>query len=94
MSNEVIKKGNVLIREALGYDVWVRWDKNNGGDWKYSARIEGTNISFPIPSTYTIGGVVQGSPPNRLSTEIYLKGNPISRDSTFLLVYEDGPHTV
>jgi hypothetical protein len=89
----ILKDGNA-IRQAREYDIWVRWDRNDGGDWIYKERIEGTNVSFPIPSTYTIGGVVQGSQPNRLSTEIYLKGNPISRNFSFLLVYEDGPHTV
>jgi hypothetical protein len=82
------------IRKAHEYDIWIKWDRNDGGDWIYKQRIDGTNISFPIPSTYTIGGIIQGSAPNRLSTEIYLKGNPISRNSSFLLVYEDGPHTI
>jgi len=89
----ILKDGNE-IRQAHEYDIWIKWDRSDNGDWIYKQRIDGTNISFPIPSTYTIGGVVQASPPNRLSTEIYLKGNPISRNSTFLLVYEDGPHTV
>jgi len=89
-----ITKDGVEIAKANEYDIWLRWDRNDGGDWIYKERLEGTNISFPIASTYTIGGVVQGSEPNRLSTEIYLKGTPISRDSSFLLVYEDGPHTI
>ena len=82
------------VRKANEFDIWLKWDRNDGGDWLYKQRIDGGNISFPIPSTYTIGGVVQGSAPNKLSAEIYLKGTPITRDSSFLLVYEDGPHTV
>jgi hypothetical protein len=89
----ISKNGNV-IRQAHEYDIWVKWDRNDGGDWIYKQRIDGTNISFPIPSTYTIGGVVQGSAPNKLTTEVYLKGDPISRNSSFLLVYTDGPHTI
>jgi hypothetical protein len=89
----ILKNGNV-IRQAQDYDIWIKWDRSDGGDWIYKERIVGTNISFPIPATYTKNGIVQGSAPNRLSTEIYLKGNPISRGSSFLLVYEDGPHTV
>jgi hypothetical protein len=89
----ISKNGNV-IRQAHEYDIWVKWDRNDGGDWIYKQRIDGTNISFPIPSTYTIDGVVQGSAPNRLSLEVYLKGDPISRNSSFLLVYTDGPHTI
>ena len=82
------------IRKAHEFDIWLKWHRSDNGDWIYKQRIDGGNISFPIPSTYTIGGVVQGSPPNRLNAEIYLKGTPITRDSAFLLVYEDGPHTV
>lgn len=82
------------IRKAHEFDIWLKWDRNDNGDWLYKQRVDGGNISFPIPSTYTIGGVVQGSAPNKLSAEIYLKGTPITRDSSFLLVYTDGPHTV
>ena len=89
-----IYKDSFHIRQAYQYDIWIRWDKNDGGDWIYKERIEGSSISFPIPSTYTIGGVVQGSQPSELSIEIYLKGNPITRDFNTLLVYEDGPHTI
>jgi len=89
-----ISKDDNIIKQAHEYDIWVKWDRNDGGDWIYKQRIDGTSISFPIPSTYTINGIVQGSIPNRLTTEIYLKGDPISRTSSFLLVYTDGPHTV
>ena len=89
-----IQKNGNEIRKAHEFDIWVRWDRNDSGDWLYKQRIDGTSISFPIPDTYTIGGVVQGSAPNKVSLEIYLKGNPITRDSNLLLVYEDGPHTV
>lgn len=89
-----IKKGSTLIKEALSYDVWVKWDRDDSGDWAYRSRVETSSISLIIPSTYTKNGVVQASPPNRLSVEIYLKGFPISRDTTFLRVYQGGPWTV
>jgi hypothetical protein len=89
-----IYKSSTYVRKAFEYDIWINWDRGDGGDWLYKERIEGTNISFPIPSTYTINGVVQGSSPNKASIEIYLKGNPITRDVDTLLVYEDGPHTI
>lgn len=89
-----IYKDSVYIRQAHEYDIWIRWDRDDNGDWLYKQRIDGTTVSFPIPTTYTIGGVVQGSPPNKVSLEIYLKGSPITRDVDTLLVYEDGPHTV
>lgn len=89
-----IQKDGNEIRKAHEFDIWLQWDRSDNGDWLYKQRIDGGSISFPIPSTYTIGGVVQGSAPNRLTAEIYLKGTPITRDSSFLLVYTSGPHTV
>lgn len=89
-----IKKGSVLIKEALTYDIWVKWDRDDSGDWEYRSRINTTSIALITPSTYKKDGVVQVSPPNRLSIEVYLKGSPISRSSNFLRVYEGGPWTV
>lgn len=72
------------ITKTHEYDIWVRWDRGGGnGDWLYKERIDTTSLSLPIPSTWTINGIVQPTNPNRLSVEIYLKGNPIIR--------EDGP---
>lgn len=83
---------NAIVRNATGYDIWVRWDRNDGGDWIYTERIETSSISFPHASIYTINGAIQPSAPNRLSIEIYLKGYPISRadgapGTPFLKVY-------
>jgi hypothetical protein len=89
-----IKKGTTLIKEAMSYDVWVKWDRGDGGDWEYRSRIDTSSIALITPSTYKIGGVVQVSAPNKLSVEIYLKGFPVSRDTTFLRVYQGGPWTV
>jgi len=85
-------KTNSLIRNATGYDIWLRWDRNDGGDWVYKERVQTTSISYPHPSFYTINGVVQPSSPNRLSIEIYLVGYPIEREdgapeTPFLKVY-------
>jgi hypothetical protein len=90
----VIKKDLEYITTAEEYDVWVKWDRSDSGDWQYRSRIQGSSISLLTPINYTINGVVQASAPNRLSVEIYLKGNPINRDSTFLRVYQGGPWTV
>jgi hypothetical protein len=79
-------KRNSVISKANEYDIWIRWDRNDGGDWVYKERIEGTNISFPHQSTYTINNVVQSSAPNRISVEIYLKGYPITRGDGVPLV--------
>jgi hypothetical protein len=72
-------KSNALIRQAHEYDIWVRWDRNDNGDWFYKQRIDGTNLSFPHQSTYTINNIIQSSAPNRLSVEVFLKGYPITR---------------
>jgi hypothetical protein len=70
---------NYYIRKSLEYDVWIRWDRNDGGDWIYKERVQGTSISLPHPTTYTINGSIQPSSPNRVSIEIYLKGQPPRR---------------
>lgn len=72
-------KRNSVMNKPKEYDVWLRWDRNDNGDWYYKERIEGTNVSFPHQSTYTINGVIQSSAPNRISIEIFLKGHPVSR---------------
>jgi hypothetical protein len=89
-----IDSGNTYaIGKASEYDVWVRWDRGGGnGDWLYKERLLTTSLSIPIPSVYTVGGVTQPSPPNRLSIEIYLSGSPIARSdgaagTPFLKVY-------
>jgi hypothetical protein len=87
---------NSLVRTALEYDIWIRWDRNDGGDWIYKERIESTSISYPHPSFYTINGAVQPSAPNRVSIEVYLRGYPIVRGdglplatgTPFLKVYQ------
>lgn len=92
-SVEIKKNGN-FIREATTYDIWVRWDKSDNGDWLYRSRIDSSSIALLTPTTYTINGVDQMTAPNRLSIEVYLKGSPITRDSSFLRVYQGGPWTV
>ena len=79
VSPEGTYKTNSLIRRALEYDIWVRWDRNDGGDWLYKERIESTTLSLPHPSTYTINGAIQPSSPNRVSVEVYLVGEPKER---------------
>lgn len=81
------------ISKSHEYDIWVRWDRGDGdGDWLYKERIDTTSLSIPIPSTWTIDGVVQPTTPNRMSIEIYLKGDPAERadgaaGTPFLKVY-------
>jgi hypothetical protein len=90
----IIKKGTKTITQASEYDVWIRWDQNDGGDWIYSSQVNATSLSLITPSTYTINDVDQEELPNRLSVEVYLKGSPITRSSAFLRVYQGGPWTV
>ena len=81
------------ITKSHEYDIWVRWDRGgNNGDWLYKERIDTTSLALPIPNTWTIDGVVQPTNPNRMSVEIYLKGEPIERadgapGTPFLKVY-------
>ena len=89
-----IYKGTQYVRTATEYDIWVKWDRDDGGDWLYRSRITNTSISLLVPSEYTINGVVQGQTPNKLSVEVYLKGQPITRDTTFLRVYNPAHYNV
>lgn len=89
-----VYKENNFIRNAVEYDIWLRWDKEDGGDWAYAERVEGTSSVFIIPNTYYINGVDQGTKPNSLTAEIFLKGTPITRDKDLLKVYTIGPETV
>lgn len=81
------------ITKSHEYDIWVRWDRGgNNGDWLYKERIDTTSLALPIPNTWTINGVVQPTNPNRMSVEIYLKGEPVERadgapGTPFLKVY-------
>jgi hypothetical protein len=87
---------NSFIKDAAEYDVWIRWDRNDGGDWIYKERIQGSTISFPHAAFYTINGTVQPSAPNKISIEVYLIGQPIERGNgvplatgtPFLKVYQ------
>jgi hypothetical protein len=90
-----IKIGTQIIGQAKEYDVWVKWSKAAGnGDWKYIPRVFNNSISLVHPPTFYINGVDQASAPNRVTVEIYLKGEPITRDSTSLLVYSPAMHTI
>jgi hypothetical protein len=85
-------KTNSFITNALTYDIWLRWDRGDSGDWIYKERIQTTSVSYPHASFYTINGVVQSQTPNRLSIEIYLTSQPTTRSdgaagTPFLKVY-------
>lgn len=84
---------NSKVGEDAGYDIWIRWDKNDGGDWVYKERIQTTSVSYPHQTFYTINNVVQPTSPNRVSIEVYLEGEPVKRTDgavgvDFLKVYE------
>jgi len=91
--NKVDGANTYFIKKESQYDFWVRWDQGGGnGDWLYKERLSASSLSLPIPTTYTVNGVVQASPPTRMSVEIYIPGHPIERSdgaagTPFLKVY-------
>jgi hypothetical protein len=90
-----IKIGTQVIRQAQDYDIWVKWSKAAGtGDWNYVQRISGNSISLVHPTTFYIDGVNQNQAPNRITVEVYLKGEPITRSSSNLLVYSPAMHSI
>jgi hypothetical protein len=90
-----VKIGTNIIGQAKDYDVWVKWSKAAGlGDFNYVQRISGNSITLVHPTTFYINGVDQEQSPNRVTVEVYLKGEPITRDSASLLVYSPAMHTI
>jgi hypothetical protein len=89
-----IKKDATSIGKIRDYEVWVRWDKGDGGDWAYDGKSQTNNISFVIPTTYLKSGVEQSQAPNRFSIEIYLESVPVARTTGDLLRYSVTNHTV
>ena len=90
-----IKIGTQVIAQAKDYDVWVKWSRAAGsGDWNYVQRVSGNSISLVHPTTFYINGVNQALAPNRVTIEIYLKGEPITRDTTNLRVYNPAMHMI
>jgi hypothetical protein len=90
-----VKIGTNIIGQAKDYDVWVKWSKAAGlGDFNYVQRISGNSITLVHPTTFYINGVDLEQSPNRVTVEVYLKGEPITRDSASLLVYSPAMHTI
>lgn len=89
-----IYRGAEYVRTATDYDIWVKWDRDDGGDWLYRSRITNTSVSLLVPASYKINGVTQSQTPSKLTVEVYLKGQPITRDTSFLLVYSPAHYNV
>lgn len=89
-----IKKGDNSIGKIRDYEVWVRWDKGDGGDWIYDGKAQTNTASFVKPSTYYKNGVDQVQVPNKFSIEIYLESIPVTRTSGDLLRYSITNHSV
>jgi hypothetical protein len=90
-----IKIGTVTIKQEDQYDVWVKWSKSNGlGDWLSIKRVTGNNTTLVVPDTFFINEVDQIDAPNRVTIEVYLKGEPITRSVALLRVYNPAMHTV
>ena len=92
-----IKKGQALVKKATSYDVWLRWHKDDAGDWVFSERVSNTSLTILPPDTYFIDGVDQETAPNRLDVEIYLIGNPPIRSddpNAFLKAYYKNNTTI
>lgn len=89
-----IQKDGASIGTIRDYEVWVRWDKGDGGDWKYDGK-HANNATFLIPTTYSKNGVDQEQAPNKVSIEVYLESTPVARTtSTTLLRYHIDNYTV
>ena len=89
-----IKKGTSSIGKIRDYEIWIRWDKGDGGDWIYDGKAQTNNAVFVMPATYYKNGVDQTQAPNKFSIEVYLESIPVARTSGSLLRYSVLNHTV
>jgi hypothetical protein len=90
-----VKIGTNVIGQAKDYDLWVKWGQSNGlGDWKHIGTLSTNSATLVVPDTYYINGVDQSYTPNRVTVEVYLKGEPVTRDFTTLRVYNPAIHTI
>jgi hypothetical protein len=90
-----IKIGSNIIQKAKEYDVWIKWSRTNAnGDWINKERVSSTSAGFAVPSTFFINGVDQVQAPNRFQIEVYLVGNPVTRNFTGLRVYNPAIHSI
>jgi hypothetical protein len=90
-----IKIGTNIIRQAKDYDIFVKWSKSGGiGDWNYVERVSTNSTSFVVPDTFFINGVDEADAPNRVTVEVYLVGEPVTREYTTLRVYNPAMHTI
>ena len=90
-----VKIGTTTIRQAKDYDIHIKWSKADGiGDWIYAERVSTNSVSFVVPDTFFINKEDQEDVPNRITIEVYLKGEPVTREYTALRVYSPAMHTV
>jgi hypothetical protein len=86
----VSKISNKIIKQQQDYDLFLKWDKGEtNGIFLPTERVGGAIQGFVTPSSYALSnGTVVEETPTRVSVEIYVRGNPPSRNHTDLLVYK------
>jgi hypothetical protein len=89
-----VKKGTTSLGKIRDYEVWVRWGKNDTGDWYHDGKAQTNSASFIIPQTYYVNDVDQQQAPNQISIEIYLEGIPVVRNTATLNRYVVNNHAV
>lgn len=92
------RETGTIIKKALDYDVWVRWDRGEVGPdptgvWIFEGTIEGNQQGLTVPSQYSVANLfgvetLVNQAPNKISIEIYVRSTNPSRNSTKLLVYK------
>ena len=92
--NKVVNGITYSLGTESEYDIWVKWDRGDSGDWAYKQRIQGTSISLIKPSTYFINNVETTLPPTFVTVEVFLKGLKIDRSISYLKAYTLGPQAV
>ena len=92
--NKVVNGITYSLGTESEYDIWVKWDRGDSGDWAYKQRIQGTSISLIKPSTYFINNEETTLPPTFVTVEVFLKGLKIDRSISYLKAYTLRPQAV
>jgi hypothetical protein len=88
------------VGKVPSYDVWVRWDGTNQGEWVFYGSQSSTSISVIVPSSYRYYDSVtqdietSATPPTKYTVEVYEEINPETRISEFKLYENSSPQTI
>lgn len=92
--NKIVSDVTNFIANQDKFDIFIKWSKNNQGDWLYSGEVLGKSLSVLIPNSYVYNENSISVKPNQLSAKIFIKSSMPNIANTDLLVYSIDYHSV